>query len=62
MNWSSWADFFGMGGYATYVWGSYLGTFAIIAVEIVVALQRVRSARDKIALSLTRNRSATRNT
>ena len=49
MNWASWSDFIVMGGYATYVWGSYLVTFAILAVEIVLLRQRGRSARDKIA-------------
>jgi len=23
MNWSNWSEFMAMGGYATYVWGSY---------------------------------------
>jgi heme exporter protein D len=49
MNWASWSDFFAMGGYATYVWGSYLVTFAILAAEIALLRQRGRSARDKIA-------------
>jgi heme exporter protein D len=55
MNWSSWGDFFAMGGYATYVWGSYVVTFVIIAVEIVLVRGRARNARDKIARSVKRN-------
>jgi heme exporter protein D len=48
MIWASWSDFFAMGGYATYVWGSYAVTFAVIAVEIVQLRRRGHSARDKI--------------
>lgn len=55
MNWASWSDFFAMGGYATYVWGSYAVTFVIIAAEIVLVRRRGRSARDKIARSVKRN-------
>ncbi len=55
MNWASWSDFFAMGGHATYVWGSYLVTFVIMAAEIVLVRQRGRSARDKIVRSANRN-------
>ncbi len=41
MNWGSWSDFFAMGGYALYVWGSYAVTLALIAVEVsLLALRR----------------------
>src|SRR5439155_15190602 len=30
MNWASWSDFFAMGGYALYVWGSYLVALALM--------------------------------
>lgn len=36
-------DFLAMGGYAFYVWGSYVVTFAFMAFEIV-ALQRRKKA------------------
>ena len=49
MNWASWSEFFAMGGYATYVWGSYAVTFAILAAEMAQLRQRGRKARDKIA-------------
>lgn len=42
MNWASWNDFFKMGGYALYVWGSYGVTLALIAAEIVLLIQRRR--------------------
>lgn len=44
MNWKSWSDFFTMGGYALYVWGSYGVTFALIAVEVVSLKRRRRVA------------------
>jgi len=42
MNWASWNDFFRMGGYALYVWGSYGVTLALIAAEIALLIQRRR--------------------
>ena len=54
MNWASAADFFAMGGYGLYVWGSYLVTAACIAGEIVLlrarragALQQVRAQKGR---------------
>jgi heme exporter protein D len=44
MNWSSLADFADMGGYALYVWGSYLMTAAALAWEaLMLALRRARA-------------------
>ena len=34
------SEFFHMGGYAWYVWGSYAVTFALLAAEIVLLKQR----------------------
>ena len=34
------SDFFHMGGYAWYVWGSYAVTFLCLAIEIFVLLKR----------------------
>ena len=34
MNWGSWADFWAMGGYGFYVWGSYGAVVAVIAIEL----------------------------
>jgi heme exporter protein D len=42
MNWASWSDFFAMGGYALYVWGSYAVTAGLIGVEIVLLVRRRR--------------------
>lgn len=53
MRWESWAEFWAMGGYAVYVWGSVGVTFLLIAIEIWQArmarreaLQVVRSQMD----------------
>ncbi|MBC7945684.1 MAG: heme exporter protein CcmD [Burkholderiales bacterium] len=52
MNWTNCSDFFAMGGYGLYVWGSYLVTAAAIAVE----LMSLRGRRRTIRLRLTRMR------
>ena len=44
MNWASWSDFFAMGGYAAYVWGSYGVTAGLIVVEIMTLRNRRRAA------------------
>ncbi len=49
MNWAGWSEFFAMGGYGLYVWGSYAVTFAVLAIEVISLHRRERSARDKIA-------------
>ena len=49
MSWNSTADFFAMGGYGLYVWGSYAVTLACMAIEPVLARQRHRAARRALA-------------
>ena len=39
------SDFFTMGGYAWYVWGSYGVTFACLALEVVLLWRRSREAQ-----------------
>ena len=34
MKWDSWAEFWAMGGYAVYVWGSVGVTALLLAVEV----------------------------
>lgn len=43
MNWNSWSEFFAMGGYALYVWGSLLMT-AVLVVAEVMSLRMRRNA------------------
>ena len=44
MNWGSWDNFLAMGGYAFYVWGSYLVTLGLVIAEIALLALRKRSA------------------
>jgi heme exporter protein D len=39
------SEFFAMGGYAWYVWGSYGVTFLCLAIEIFVLLKRSRETK-----------------
>jgi heme exporter protein D len=45
MQWGSVSEFFAIGGYALYVWGSYLVTAVVIVVEVVVLVRRGRTLR-----------------
>ena len=53
MNWSSSADFFAMGGYALYVWGSFGACALAFVVEPLLIRQRhtlvVRTLRRQTA-------------
>ncbi len=40
MIWASWADFFAMGGYAFYVWGSYAVTAVLMIAEVILVMRR----------------------
>jgi heme exporter protein D len=40
VTWASFSDFFAMGGYALYVWGSYAVTAGLIVVELVLLVRR----------------------
>ena len=44
MIWPSWGDFWAMGGYAPFVWGSYGVTVLAIGVESWLVRQRRRNA------------------
>ena len=44
MNWGSWSEFLSMGGYALYVWGSYVVAGALVVAEIVLLRSRRRAA------------------
>jgi heme exporter protein D len=41
------SEFWSMGGYAWYVWGSYGVTGALLALEVVLLLQRKRKCETK---------------
>ncbi len=48
MQWNSVSDFFAMGGYAFYVWGSFGATALVMAVESLL----IRSRRQHMRQSL----------
>ncbi len=50
MNWGSWDNFLAMGGYAFYVWGSYLVTLGLVIAEIALLALRKRSALARLRL------------
>ena len=47
MTWGSWSEFFAMGGYAWYVWGSYGVTFALLGLEVILLMKRTRQREAK---------------
>lgn len=40
MSWNSWEEFWDMGGYAVFVWGSYAVVFAGVGLELWLAMRR----------------------
>jgi len=56
MNWGSAAEFFAMGGYAPYVWGSY----AVVALCVIVEPFAVRARRRRALRELQRANVAAR--
>ncbi len=45
MYWSSFSDFIQMGGYALFVWGSYLVTIFVLIIEIALLRSRNKALR-----------------
>ena len=48
MIWENWNDFFAMGGYALYVWGSLIVVFGCMAAEVILLAQRGKSIRAQL--------------
>ena len=48
MIWQSWSDFWAMGGYALYVWGSYGVTLGLIVAEVVMLTLRKRNILNEL--------------
>jgi len=40
MQWASWSEFFSMGGFGFYIWGSYGITFFLLGAEVLMLLKR----------------------
>lgn len=49
MIWQSWNDFFKMGGYALYVWGSMIVVFVFMAAEVVALKVRSNTIRTELS-------------
>ena len=57
--WNSWSDFFAMGGYGLYVWGSLVMTIVLMVGEVVAVHLRRRSQLDMQRRSLRNTRQTT---
>ena len=49
MNWGSLGEFLAMGGYGLYVWGAYVITFLLIALELVLLDRHHRAAKQRLS-------------
>ncbi len=58
MNWGSAGEFFAMGGYGFFVWGSFLATAACLAAEVALLGKRRRNALAQVRTERTRNEAA----
>jgi heme exporter protein D len=47
MQWGSVSEFFSMGGYGLYIWGAYVVTAVVIAVEVITLVRRGRTLRTR---------------
>lgn len=56
MNWGSPGEFFAMGGYALYVWGSFGLTALLMLIEPVLVRRRRAAALDSLRRELAANR------
>jgi heme exporter protein D len=52
MNWNNFGDFFAMGGYALYVWGSYFMVFFTLLFESYFVWRRYQNSHIKMQRSL----------
>ena len=48
-NWNSASEFFAMGGYGLYVWGSYIATALLMVLEPILVRRRHALARQAAA-------------
>jgi heme exporter protein D len=48
MEWASWSDFWRMGGYGLYVWGSYSVTVACVLIEVVLLKRAAGGTRRRL--------------
>ena len=50
MIWHNWTDFFAMGGYGLYVWGSVIVVFAVILGEVLELAWRRKALQADLLL------------
>ena len=43
----NWSEFFSMGGYAFYVWGSYVATLILMGGEVLLLVRRRKASRQQ---------------
>ena len=43
----NWSEFFSMGGYGLYVWGSYLTALLVLGGEVVLLIRRKKALRKR---------------
>jgi len=55
MMWASWSEFFSMGGYGVYVWGSYGMALICIVGELFFLRNRRRTSLSQIGLTYQAN-------
>lgn len=48
MIWGSWSEFFAMGGYALYVWGSFIVVFGCMVGEVLLLKHQGKSIRAQL--------------
>ncbi|CAG4882415.1 Heme exporter protein D [Georgfuchsia toluolica] len=58
MNWGSPAEFFAMGGYALYVWGSFGLTALFVVIEPVLVRKRRAAALESLRREVAANKES----
>jgi heme exporter protein D len=57
MNWGSASEFFAMGGYGLYVWGSFGVTAAALLIEVALVKKRLTDTRRVLRRELAADRN-----
>ncbi len=60
MHWNSASEFFAMGGYAFYVWGSFGVTALVMAVEPIIVARRRKNLLSRLKRQITAENLAQR--
>lgn len=48
MGWASWSEFWSMGGYGLYVWGSYGVTALVVLIEVILLKRAAGDTRRRL--------------